>query len=64
VRSVMGKPRRFSQAFLQGERAKLHDYRANIRELRNGKVHRVPLPRATRVFPCTALVLQPLCALV
>jgi hypothetical protein len=34
----MGKPRRFSQAFLQGERAKLHDYRANIRELRNGKV--------------------------
>ncbi|ELR24993.1 Myblike DNA-binding domain containing protein [Acanthamoeba castellanii str. Neff] len=54
VRSVMGKPRRFSQAFLQGERAKLHDYRANIRELRNGKspisrsfyppVSEIPLP--------------------
>lgn len=50
VRSVMGKPRRFSQAFLQGERAKLHDYRANIRELRNGKV-------PAHAFPCAALVL-------
>jgi hypothetical protein len=54
VRSVMGKPRRFSQAFLQGERTKLHEYRANIRELRNGKspisrsfyppVSEIPLP--------------------
>jgi hypothetical protein len=60
----MGKPRRFSQAFLQGERAKLHDYRANIRELRNGKVPAGFSSRTQRAFPRTTLVLLwPLCAL-
>ena len=34
VRSLLGKPRRFSTAFLDGQRARLNEYRAHVRALR------------------------------
>jgi len=37
IRSVMGKPRRLSAAFLKQERAKLGSTRINIRRLRSGR---------------------------
>lgn len=39
IRSLMGKPRRFSSSFLQGEQQRLNKYREAIKALQQGKGH-------------------------